>query len=325
MAKTKTIKPKTAPAANEVSLRDGFGSAIVKLGKANPDILCLCADLTESVRMQDFADKFPERYFQTGIAEQNMAGIATGLALTGKVPFIGSFACFQPYRNLDQIRTSICIMNANVKIVSSHSGFSYAADGIQIQALEDVGIMRMLPNMTVLVPGDANQAAEMTQWAAEVSGPVYLRLGREKSAILPNATLKLGKAQELRHGTDVTIIANGYMVAKVLEAAELLAQDGVFAQVLNMHTVKPLDAEAILSAAKTTGRIVTVEEHQVAGGLGSAVAEVVAQSGLPVKMRILGVEDKFGQTAKTSAELWNLYKLTPAHIRQAVRQLTEQS
>lgn len=310
------------PSSHIKSIRDGFGEGFAKLGAEDKSVLALTADLGESVRMADFAKEFPERFIQVGIAEQNMAAVAAGLALEGFTPFIGSFAAFQPMRNLDQIRTSIAMMNANVKIVSSHAGFSYGADGMQVQALEDVGIMRMLPNLTVMVPADADQAAEMAKLAANVAGPVYLRLGREKTQLLgtyPDVNkdelkTKVGQAQLLRIGGDVAFIACGYMVGQCLTAAEQLASDGVHATVINMHTIKPFDRDAILDAARHVGKIITVEEHQVTGGLGSAVAEVLMNEQVHAKFASIGVQDRFGDTAKTTQELWEEYGLGVGNI-----------
>lgn len=303
--------------ANIKSIRDGFGDGLLEIGSENKLVVALTADLGESVRMSEFAGQFPERFIQVGIAEQNMAAVAAGMALEGLIPFIGSFASFQPMRNLDQIRTSIAMMGANVKVVSSHAGFSYAADGVQIQALEDIGIMRMLPGFTVMVPADADQAAEMAKLAAVTSGPVYLRLGREKTQLLSSypkinkdeLKTKVGQAQLLRVGGDVAFIACGYMVGQCLAAAEELAGDGVHATVINMHTIKPIDREAIIDAAKHVGKIITVEEHQVTGGLGSAVAEVLAGEQIHIKFASIGVQDQFGDTAKTTLELWEKYGL----------------
>lgn len=305
------------------SIRDGFGEGLVELGKNNPDVVALSADLAESVRMQHFAEMFPDRFVQVGIAEQNMATIAAGLALSGKVPYIGSFACFQPMRNLDQIRTSICIMEAPVKIVSSHAGFSFPGDGVQIQALEDIAIMRTLPNMEVYVPADAEQTAQIAKLIANTGKPAYLRLGRAKTDVLAASELvdkeimselELGKAQTLLTGSDGTIIATGYMVMQALLAAHELRKRGVYVGVMNIHTIKPLDREAIARAAQETGRIVTVEEHQVAGGLGSAVAETLMQWGVPVNMKIIGVDDQFGITAETVDQLWSEKGLTVENI-----------
>jgi transketolase len=255
-------------------VRDGFGEGLLELGALNRDVVALSADLTESVRMQWFADKYPERFIQVGIAEQNMAGVAAGLALAGKIPFIGTFACFQPMRNLDQVRTSICMMNANVKMLSSHAGFSHGADGVQIQVLEDLAIMRALPNVTVLIPADAEQAKQMAIQAADIPGPVYIRLGRQETKLLKSRSgvenpdyFVPGKAQILRPGSDVVLIACGYMVNQCLDVAEELAATGVHICVMNMHTLKPLDTKAILDAASSVKKVITVEEHQKAGGL----------------------------------------------------------
>jgi transketolase len=299
-------------------IRDGFGTGLLKLGATNPKVLALTADLRESVRMHHFAEKYPEHFFELGIAEQNMAAVAAGLGLEGMIPFIGTFACFQPYRNLDQIRTSICIMNSNVKIVSSHAGFSYPADGIQIQALEDVGIMRLLPNMTVIVPADAAQAESLTLQAADYFGPVYLRLGRSETPNVSDEDPILGKAQVIKKGGDVTIIACGYMVNQALLAAEQLAEANIHARVINMHTIKPLDAEAVIAAAHETKAIITIEEHQITGGLGSAVAECLAAVNIHTKLKMLGVHDAFGDTAETVEQLWALHGLDVDSIVAAV-------
>jgi transketolase len=312
------------------SLRDGFGEGLLALGKSDSRVVALTADLGESVRMHHFAQAYPQRFIEVGIAEQNMMGIAAGLALSGKVPFTGSFACFQPMRNLDQIRTSVCIMNLPVKIVSSHAGFSFAADGVQIQALEDIAIMRTLPNMEVYVPADAEQASLITQKMATTPSPSYLRLGRSETEILSQSKLvdqelftptELGQAQHLQSGGDATIIACGYMVVLALQAAAELRQQGIYAGVINMHTIKPIDQEAIINAASQTGRIVTVEEHQVTGGLGSAVGEVALANQIPVKLKMIGVNDQFGDTAKTTAELWREKGLTVENIINSVREL----
>lgn len=311
------------------SIRDGFGEGFMEAGEKNSQVLGLSADLTESVRMQEFAERYSRRFFQVGIAEQNMAGIAAGLALSGFIPYTGSFACFQPYRNLDHIRTSICIQNANVKIVSSHSGFSYAADGIQVQALEDIGIMAALPNMQVWVPADAQQAREMAIAAAEIDGPVYIRLGREKTVLLATVAgieheqLKFipGKAQLLRAGTDVTLIATGYMTYQAIKAAHLLAEEGYHATVINVPSIKPLDTEMILEAAGVTKKVLVLEEHQISSGLGALVATELLKAGLAVKFDQVGVADKFGDTAQTTEELWKYYGLDIDTILQKVHNL----
>ncbi len=314
------------------SIRDGFGEGLLELGSINPDVIALTADLGESVRMIDFADRFPGRYIQVGIAEQNMAGIAAGLGLTGKIPYMGSFACFQPNRNLDQIRTSICIMDSPVKIVSSHAGFSFPGDGVQIQALEDIAIMRTLPNMEVYIPADFEQAAQMAIEIADTGKPAYLRLGREKTEKLSASPqidkdifseIELGKAQTLLSGTDGTIISCGYTVHLALEAAHALRQQGVYVGVMNIHTIKPLDKDAIVRAAEETGRIVTVEEHQVAGGLGSAVAETLMQWGTNAKMKMIGVDDQFGITAENVGQLWREKGITVENVVNNMRMLLD--
>lgn len=300
------------------SIRDGFGAGLSKLGEINPKVLALTADLGESVRMQEFAGKYPERFVEMGIAEQNMAAVAAGLALEGYIPFTGSFASFQPYRNLDQIRTSICIMNANVKLVSSHAGFSYPADGVQIQALEDVAVMRVLPNMTVVVPADAKQAESLTMQIADHVGPVYLRIGRAETPELSGPEVTLGKAQLLRQGSDLTLIACGYMVSQALQVADTLAKQGMQVRVLNIHTIKPIDRDAVLAAAHETKSIVTIEEHQITGGLGAAVAECLADGGVAAKLKIIGVRDVFGDTAQTIDQLWTRYGLDSDSILQQI-------
>lgn len=315
--------------SNTKSIRDGFGEGLTQVGAVNKSVVALTADLGESVRMMGFAKEFPDRFIQVGIAEQNMAAVAAGMALEGLIPYIGSFAAFQPMRNLDQIRTSIAMMNSNVKVVSSHAGFSYGADGIQVQALEDVGIMRMLPNFTVMIPADADQAAEMAKLAAITSGPVYLRLGREKTESLSSypkinkdeLKTKIGQAQLLRVGGDLAFIACGYMVGQCLSAAEQLAGKGMHATVINMHTIKPIDREAILDAAKHVGKIITVEEHQVTGGLGSAVAEVLMNEQVHAKLASVGVQDHFGDTAKTTLELWEEYGLGVGNIVKVAKEM----
>lgn len=314
------------------SIRDGFGQGLLDLAGQNKDVVALTADLGSSLKMDDFKKMYPNRFIEVGIAEQNMAGIAAGLALEGKIPYAGTFASFQPMRNLDQIRTSICIMDAPVKLVSSHAGFSYAADGVQIQALEDIAIMRSLPNMEVFVPADAEQAAQLTKLIANTNKPAYLRLGRADAPVLSTCDLvdkdlmgplELGRAQLLQSGGDATIIATGYMVYQALIAAKLLREQGVYASVINIHTIKPLDRETVLQAAAATGRVITIEEAQEAGGLGSAVAELIAQSGIGCKLRIIGVQDQFGTTAQTASELWEAKGLTAQNILAKLKEILD--
>jgi len=285
------------------SIRDGFGEGFTALGNQRAEIVGLSADLTESLRMTEFERQHPERFFQTGICEQNMAGVAAGLALSGKIAYIGSFATFSPGRNFDQIRISICMMNANVKIVSSHAGFSYGEDGMTVHMLEDVAMMRALPNMKVVIPADYTQAMQAAVEIADIPGPVYLRVGRGTTPNLfdEEDTFEFGKLQMVRAGTDLTIFANGYLVFRALLAADVLAKNGIDAQVINVHTVKPLDQEGILEAVARTRAVVTAEESQVNGGLGGAIAEVLVKND-PVPVEMVAVMDQFGQTG-TSLDL----------------------
>ncbi len=301
----------------QIPPRDGFGKALVELGKNNPDVAALCGDLVESTRVQAFADEFPERYFEMGVAEQNMAGIAAGLALSGKVPFISSYAVFSPGRNWDQIRVSICYSKANVKIVGAHAGISVGPDGATHQALEDVAITRVLPNMVVVVPTDSIEAKKATIAIAKHVGPSYIRFGREKTPVITKdeTPFELGKALPILAGSDVTIIANGQMVYRSIMAAKEL-EGKVSVGVLNMHTVKPIDATAVVNAARETGAIVTAEEHQVIGGLGSAVAEVLSCHH-PIPLEIVGVLDTFGESGQPN-ELMEHYHLGVSDIVHAV-------
>lgn len=309
--------------------RDGFGKALLELGE-NKKVVALSADLGHSLAMTEFIKKFPDQFVQTGIAEQNMAGVAAGLALEGLIPFMGSFASFQPMRNLDQIRTSICMMNANVKIISSHAGFSYGGDGIQIQALEDIAIMRALPNMQVFVPADAQQAYELTLEMAKHDGPQYLRLGRAPTIALQDhpavdpdffSPARPAQAQLLRGGTDAVIFACGQMVFTALDAALDLAADGIHAQVVNLHTVKPLDTATLLESISICKRFVTVEEHQLAGGMGSAVLEEISDKGLTFSHRAVAVRDQFGETARSNQELYDSRGLSKQNIINSVKTL----
>ncbi|MBL8015070.1 MAG: transketolase family protein [Candidatus Doudnabacteria bacterium] len=321
--KSKQAKTQTP---TEMSIRDGFGEGFLAVGKLNPLVVGLSADLTESVRMQEFEAEFPQRFVQVGIAEQNMAAVAAGMALEGFIPYIGSFACFQPYRNLDQIRTSICIQKANVKIVSSHAGFSYAGDGIQIQALEDIAIMRSLPNMQVWVPADADQAKEMALSAAGIDGPIYIRLGREKTPLLSRLIdgyedkgFKIGEAQQLKFGSDFTIVTYGYMVAEAWRALNTVSEIGLHGGLLNIHTIKPLDIRPILENVAQTKRLLVVEEHQAAGGVGELLAKELLAAGLQFDFAHIAVNDKFGDTAETTRDLWQLHGLTAENIVQVLK------
>ena len=304
----------------EIPPRDGFGQGLLELGKTNPDVVALCGDLVESIRVQAFAEAYPDRFIEMGVAEQNMAGIAAGLALSGKIPFISSYAVFSPGRNWDQIRVSICYSKANVKIVGAHAGISVGPDGATHQALEDVAITRVLPNMTVVVPTDSVETKKATIAISKHRGPSYIRFGREKTPVITKdeTPFELGKAIPILAGNDVTIIANGQMVYRAMMAAKEL-EGKTSVGVINMHTVKPIDAASIIDAAKETGAIVTAEEHQIIGGLGSAVAEVLVGHH-PVPMERIGVLDTFGESGKP-VELMEHYHLGISDIVHAVERV----
>ncbi len=294
--------------------RDGFGEALLKLGEMNKDVVAVSADLAESTRCLEFGKKYPTRFFEVGVAEQNMAGIGAGLALEGKIPFICSFAVFSPGTNWEQIRVSVCYNQANVKIISSHAGLNVGEDGATHQALEDLAIMRVLPNMTVIAPCDYNETQKAVLAAAKIKGPVYIRYGRAKCPVITDVKthFTIGKANIMRQGKDVTIIACGPMVAEALIAAEELAKKKIQAEVINCHTIKPIDKATIIKSAKKTGKVVTIEEHQVNGGLGSAVAEVLSQH-YPVPIKIIGMPDKFGESG-TAKQLLDKYGLNAKNL-----------
>ncbi|MEI8193098.1 MAG: transketolase family protein [Flavobacteriia bacterium] len=301
--------------------RSGFGEGLRILGETNPDVLALCADLTGSLKMDAFKKNHPERFFQVGIAEANMMGIAAGMTLGGKIPFTGTFANFSTSRVYDQIRQSIAYAKKNVKICASHAGLTLGEDGATHQVLEDIGMMRMLPNMTVIVPADYNQTMQATIEIAKFNGPVYLRFGRPVVPIFvpENAPFVIGKADVLMEGTDVTIIACGHLVWKSIEAAEALKNIGVSAEVINMHTIKPLDQDAILKSLQKTKCVVTAEEHMRNGGLGDAVAQVLAQH-MPSPQEFVAVNDTFGESG-TPNELLAKYGLETQDIVSAVKKV----
>ena len=301
--------------------RSGFGEGLRILGETNPDVLALCADLTGSLKMDAFKKNHPERFFQVGIAEANMMGIAAGMTLGGKIPFTGTFANFSTSRVYDQIRQSIAYAKKNVKICASHAGLTLGEDGATHQVLEDIGMMRMLPNMTVIVPADYNQTMQATIEIAKFNGPVYLRFGRPVVPIFvpENAPFVIGKADVLMEGTDVTIIACGHLVWKSVEAAEALKNIGVSAEVINMHTIKPLDQDAILKSLRKTKCVVTAEEHMRNGGLGDAVAQVLAQH-MPSPQEFVAVNDTFGESG-TPNELLAKYGLETQDIVSAVKKV----
>lgn len=301
--------------------RDGFGEALVELGEVNEDIVALGADLVHSVRTMWFAQKFPQRFFQVGIAEANMTGIAAGLARMDKIPFMATFGVFVTGRNWDQIRMSVAYPNMNVKICASHTGvFSVGADGASHQATEDIALMRILPNMTVIVPCDKLETKKATFAIAEMYGPVYLRFGRESVPVITTeqTPLKIGKAEIFREGEDVSIIACGPMVYEALLASKKLEKEGIDVRIINNHTIKPMDRETIIKAARKTGAIVTAEEHQVFGGMGSAVAEVLTNN--PVPIRMVGIQDRFGESGSPK-DLQKALGLTVDDIVKAVHEV----
>jgi len=297
-----------------IATRDAYGEALAELGAVNVNIVVLEADLSKSTKTSDFKKVYPERHFNMGIAEQNMLGVAAGFAAAGKIPFASSFAVFATGRAYDQIRNSIAYPNLNVKIAATHAGLTVGEDGGSHQMLEDIALMRALPNMTVIVPADGIETKQAIKAAAEYEGPVYIRMGRPKVPVLfdENYTFEIGKGVVLKEGTDVTLVGTGIMVSKAVEAAELLAAEGISAAVVNISTIKPLDAELIIAQAQKTGAIVTCEEHNIYGGLGSAVAEVLVEN-CPVPMARVGVADKFGESGLPD-ELLEKHGLTAANI-----------
>lgn len=301
--------------------RDAYGEALKELGAVYPELVVLDADLSASTKTQDFAKVYPDRFFDCGIAEGNMMSVAAGLAAAGKIPFASTFAIFGAGRAYEQIRNSICYPNLNVKVALTHAGLTVGEDGATHQMLEDIALMRVLPNMTVIVPADAAETKAAVKWAAGYKGPVYIRMGRAKCDDItdPNAPFVPGKAAVLRKGYDITLFGCGIMTAKALAAADILKGAGITARVINMSSIKPIDEEAIIKAASDTGAIVTAEEHSVRGGLGSAVAEVVVKN-CPVPMAMIGVEDRFGESGKAD-DLLKAYGLTAAHIAEAALQL----
>ncbi len=301
--------------------RDAYGDTLKALGAEYPDIVVLDADLSASTKTQVFAKEFPDRFFNCGIAEGNMMSVAAGLAAAGKTVFASTFAVFGAGRAYEQIRNSICYPRLNVKVALTHAGITVGEDGATHQMLEDIALMRVLPNMTVIVPADAAETEAALRWVAAYQGPVYIRMGRAKcdDVTTPGAPFVPGKCTTLCDGNDITIIACGIMAGKAAAAAQILQEEGIAARVLNMSSVKPIDTEAILQAAKETGAILTAEEHSVIGGLGSAVAEVVVK-GNPVPMAMLGLNDTFGESGK-SEELLVKYGLTAENIAKMAKEL----
>lgn len=304
---------------NKIPMRDGYGKALLKLIGNGKPVVALDADVAKSTRTVWVRDQYPEHFLDMGIAEQDMVGTASGLALGGIIPFASTYGVFLAGRAWDQIRTTVCYNNLNVKLAGAHAGISVGPDGATHQALEDVALMRVLPNMTVVVPCDAVETEKATLALAEREGPCYIRFGREAVPVITDedSPFEIGEANVLRDGKDAVLFANGAMVYEGLEAAKRLSGEGIDLMVVNLHTVKPLDQEAVLAAAQKTGRVITAEEHQAAGGMGSAVAECLAQH-YPVPMRILGMQDGFGESGAPD-ELMKRYGFSSDAIYQAVK------
>ena len=304
---------------NHKDTRSGFGEALFELGKTNPKVVALIADLTGSLKMGDFAAAFPDRFFQMGIAEANMMGTAAGLTIGGYIPFTGTFANFSTGRVYDQIRQSIAYSGKNVKICASHAGITLGEDGATHQILEDIGLMKMLPGMTVINTCDFNQTKQATHAIAEHNGPVYLRFGRPKvpNFIPMDSDFTIGKGITLNSGNDVSIIATGHLVWKALEAAEILNSNGISAEVINIHTIKPLDEDLILESVKRTGCVVTAEEHQINGGLGDSVAQLLSKK-MPTPVEFIAVMDSFGQSGEPE-QLMKHYGLDTPNIVEAAK------
>lgn len=307
----------------KIATREAYGKALVKLGEKRQDVVVLDADLSKSTKTGDFAKVYPDRFIQMGISEADMMATAAGLAAAGKVPFASTFAVFATGRAYDQVRNSIAYPKLGVKIGATHAGITVGEDGGSHQSVEDIALMRAVPNMTVIVPADAVEAEKAVFAAADHPGPVYLRFGRAGVPVVFDESydFRIGKAAVLREGKDISIFACGIMVNEALAAADILAAEGVSAEVVNVATIKPIDADAIVASAGKTGAVVTAEEHSVIGGLGSAVCEVLSEK-LPTPVRRIGVQDKFGQSG-TPAELMEVYGLTAKHIAQAAREVIE--
>lgn len=306
--------------ATKMAMRDGYGEGLVEAGRRNSAVVALCADLTESTRTDLFKAAFPDRFLEMGISEQNMMGVAAGMAAAGKVPFVNSFACFSPGRNWEQLRISVCFSGNNVKIIGGHAGVGNGADGGNQQMFEDIALTRVLPNLMVVVPADYEQAKKMTLAIADYHGPVYMRMTKpRRESVTTKATpLTIGRGQVFREGKDVSVFACGAMVYEALKAAEELAGE-IDVEVINIHTIKPLDKETILKSVSKTGKVVTAEEHAVIGGLGSAIAELLS-SELPTKMRQVGMNDRFGESGEP-AELLVKFGMTKEAIIGQIKEL----
>jgi len=307
----------------QIPIRDGFGEALLILGKENPDVVVLCCDLLESTRSLEFSKQFPQRFIEVGVAEQNMAGLAAGMAHEGKIPFISSYAVFSPGRNWDQVRVSICFSENNVKIAGHHTGVSVGSDGATHQALEDIALTRVLPHMTVLAPTDAIEARKATIAAAKFKGPVYIRFVREKTPVFTTeeTPFEIGKAFVYREGKDCTIGAIGPQVFYALQAAEKLSKEGIECEVINFASIKPLDEKTLIDSVKKTKCLVSAEEHQVAGGLGSALSEVLAKN-FPTPQEFVGMQDCFGESGEPD-ELIAKYGMDEIAIYEAVKKVAK--
>jgi transketolase len=306
-------------------IRAGFGRGLKAAGEANENIVALCADLTESTQMHIFREAFPKRFIEIGIAEQNLVTVASGLARAGKIPFTSSYAAFSPGRNWEQIRTTATLNNQPVKIVGSHAGVSVGPDGATHQMLEDIALMRVLPNMVVVAPGDSIEAEKATRAIAENGKPTYLRLAREKTPIFStaDAPFEIGKAYVLKQGTDVTLFGTGTMTYQLLVAAKALEVEGINAEVVHVPTIKPLDHETVLASAKKTGRVVTAEEAQAAGGFGSAIAEFLSET-LPMPVKRIGINDRFGESGAPN-ELMEYFGLSGEKLLKTIEKFVEEA
>lgn len=316
------LAPLDDPAnVKQLPTRNGFGEGLIEAGRGNPDVLAICADLSESTRMLGFKEACPGQYIEIGVSEQLLVAMAGGLASTGKIPWIASYAMFNPGRSWEQVRTVMALNETNVKIAGAHAGVSVGPDGATHQAIEDIAIMRVIPHMTVVVPCDSIQTKKATLALTQMNGPVYLRFAREKSPIVTTegTPFEIGKAQTFREGADAAIVVCGILAYNALVAARELASEGIECTVLNNHTIKPMDEAAIVDAAQKCGAVVTVEEHQVAAGMGSAVAEILAQRH-PVPVEFVGVRDRFGQSGDP-VELIEHYGMGTAAVKEAVRRV----
>jgi len=302
-----------------IPTRNGYGDALVTLGRSKK-IMVLCADLKDSTRVGKFAEKYPQQFVEMGVAEQNLVTVAAGLAAVGKIPFVSSYAMFCPGRCWEQIRTTICYNNQNVKVIGAHAGISVGPDGATHQALEDIAIMRSLPNMIVIVPADYEQTKKATMAIAKYKGPAYMRFARSPTEQMTTAStpFEIGKAQVFRNGKDICLIGAGPMVAECMKAAKILEKKGISAMVINCHTIKPLDGKTILAAAKKCGKIITLEEAQITGGLGGAVSEFLSQTH-PTKMKILGVQDRYGESGEPDQLVKEFGLSSKAVVKEAVR------